>query len=249
MHQLSEILLEKQIDEEKLCELVPELETLKNCMQPPHHSLDVYQHTLIVVKSVDRIIRLKLAALLHDIAKPLVKTGDDTVAHFYGHEDRGSELSKVILERLHYDHEIIDDVAKIVKYHMHYNRYTETWSDRAVMKLYNKTQETMHWNILLAIADCGSDKVETHVEAVRRLTGFKDRVKFIKRERGRFHAQKDNLSPLNGHEILAIAEDRKEGSWIGQLLHILSNAVRNNEFDQNDKIAAEKVVRYWLEIH
>lgn len=249
MHKLVEILLENKIDEQRVCEIIPELNALKGCQQPPHHSLDVYQHTMIVVKNVDRIVLLKLAALLHDIAKPITKTGDDTVAHFYNHEVVGSDLSRAILKRLNFDQACIDDVAKIILYHMQYNRYNDTWSDRAVMKLYSKTADVMHWNMLLAVADCSSDKVETREHVTARMLQFQDRVKFIKEQRRRFHAQRDNLSPLNGHEILAIAGNRKEGPWIGQVLHILSNSVRNNKFAQNDKETAEKIVRYWLEIH
>jgi len=62
---------------------------------------------------------LKLAALLHDIAKPATKTiDDDGRARFLGHPLEGAACAAAILERLRFSKREIKLVALLVKYHL-----------------------------------------------------------------------------------------------------------------------------------
>lgn len=67
---------------------------------------------------------LCLAALLHDVAKPELKTTDKAgIDHFSGHPERGEEMAKQILRRLKFDNETIDRVKRLI--HWHDYRYSE----------------------------------------------------------------------------------------------------------------------------
>ncbi len=66
-----------------------------------------------------RAIMLKLAALLHDIAKPETKTIEDSGrARFFGHQDLGAGTAVQLLERLRFSGKELKLVETAVKYHL-----------------------------------------------------------------------------------------------------------------------------------
>jgi tRNA nucleotidyltransferase (CCA-adding enzyme) len=84
----------------------------------PYHSFNVGEHTMRVVCGVraDRVLRL--AALLHDIAKPKTKTVDENGrAHFYGHAKLGAKMAGEILRDLKFDNDTIRRVTHLIEYH------------------------------------------------------------------------------------------------------------------------------------
>ncbi len=77
--------------------ILPELEEGYEITQNKHHIYDCYQHSLLslayaVKKDFNKEVRL--ASLLHDIAKPRVKRGEGPEATFYGHEIVGAKMTK-----------------------------------------------------------------------------------------------------------------------------------------------------------
>ncbi|MEG0641945.1 MAG: HD domain-containing protein [Clostridium sp.] len=84
-----------------------------------YHNKDVFEHTLSVTALVPRKINLRLAAIFHDLGKPLCfKIDQDGVGHFYGHEKISYLLSKDILHRWGYDEKISNSVGLLVINHM-----------------------------------------------------------------------------------------------------------------------------------
>ncbi len=92
------------------------------CMDTPqaniHHAYSVGGHILKTMENIepDRILRFTM--LLHDIAKPLVKTTDEEgVDHFRGHQDKGAEVAEEVLKRLKCDNDTIRKVCELVRCH------------------------------------------------------------------------------------------------------------------------------------
>lgn len=83
---------------------------------------------------------LRYAILLHDSAKPDVKTIDKNgKAHFYGHDRLGAELSKKILRRLKFDNDTIRTVSHLIE--LHDTRYAEpgeTVRERTMRRAINR---------------------------------------------------------------------------------------------------------------
>lgn len=98
--------------------LIPEIKNMIGFDQRhPHHHLDVWNHTLLVVKNLDsKDLELNMSALLHDIGKPF-SYQDEEVRHFHGHAEVSYKMAKQILKRLRYDEEFIDRVAYLVRTH------------------------------------------------------------------------------------------------------------------------------------
>ena len=108
--------------------IFPEWDAMMECKQTtPHHFTDVGDHTIVAMEYIvknysdipkpDRRI-LCLSTLLHDIAKPVMKTtGPDGIDHFKGHPEKGEEMAVSVLQRLKYDNDTIRTVRKLVRYH------------------------------------------------------------------------------------------------------------------------------------
>lgn len=85
--------------------LIPELVELMRVEQPPqYHKFDVWQHTLETLKNLPSTadINLKIAALLHDIAKPQTKGYSEEKSRitFHNHDKVGAQIASSICHRL-----------------------------------------------------------------------------------------------------------------------------------------------------
>jgi poly(A) polymerase len=127
--------------------VVPEfMETVDVEQEAEFHHKDVFEHTLIVVSSVEADPILRKAAFFHDIGKPRTLVyehrctycgaksvrksagegecevcGGRTIPkkiHFYGHENVGATIARRAMRRLAYPKDDTDAVAHLVANHM-----------------------------------------------------------------------------------------------------------------------------------
>lgn len=99
--------------------IIPEVKTMIGFEQNnPYHIYDVYKHTLEVLKYVKPNKQTRLAALFHDIGKPVTYTVDEQgIGHFYGHQDKSVEIAKEIMKRLKYSKREIESVVHLISFH------------------------------------------------------------------------------------------------------------------------------------
>lgn len=84
----------------------------------PHHCYTVGEHMLHSMLAVSANRYLRLAMLLHDIAKPeKKKTDEQGIDHFHGHQEASEEMAKMILRRLKFDNETIRIVSRLIGFH------------------------------------------------------------------------------------------------------------------------------------
>jgi len=98
-----------------LLEMVPELSLSRGVEQSPYHHLDTFEHTLEVVRGVERelgearlgasvrgehVFGLRLAAALHDIAKPVTRGEVEGRVLFVSHDSLGARLVRKACRRL-----------------------------------------------------------------------------------------------------------------------------------------------------
>ncbi|WP_053057570.1 HDIG domain-containing metalloprotein [Rubrobacter aplysinae] len=127
--------------------VVPEfMETVDVSQDEEFHHKDVFEHTLMVVSSVEADPGLRKAAFFHDIGKPRTlvyehrctycgakstqktpeegdcpECGGRTLPkkiHFYGHENVGAKIARRAMNRLAYPKDATDAVAHLVVNHM-----------------------------------------------------------------------------------------------------------------------------------
>jgi poly(A) polymerase len=100
---------------------------------------------------------VKLAILLHDIAKPQTKTLEpDGRAHFFGHPTQGAEVAGNILQRLRFSNREIKMVQKMIESHL---RLWQMGGDqglpsrRAIYRYFRDTADVSVDIIFLTLAD------------------------------------------------------------------------------------------------
>src|SRR5207302_5490840 len=112
-----------------LVQLLPEFERAVGFDQESrYHDLSVDDHTFAVVQAAAEVgdaLRVRLAALFHDLGKPHVAwRGSDRRLHFYArhgrrdHAEVSSQLADAALRRLRYPNELRERVVRIVRFHM-----------------------------------------------------------------------------------------------------------------------------------
>ena len=103
--------------------VIPELEEGIGCEQGGAHAFDVFEHNLRTLQAAadkNHPTPLRMAALLHDIAKPATRRtgGKNKMYTFFGHEVVGAKMARKILNRLKYPREMTDLVVTFVRWHM-----------------------------------------------------------------------------------------------------------------------------------
>lgn len=99
--------------------ILPELDDAFGTLQNnPHHMYTVGEHIIHCMSNVRNDKALRIAALLHDIGKPLTRTTDEKgIDHFHGHVELSEEMALKILRRLKFDNDTITNVSRYIRYH------------------------------------------------------------------------------------------------------------------------------------
>ena len=125
----------------------PEFPALRLQIDEHHHHKDVYEHTLTVLDQAIEFeqarnsgaapdLTLRLAALLHDIGKPLTSALEPGgVVTFHHHDVVGAKLAAQAPEGAPLRQRDGRDVARLIELHLRFFGYTEgAWTDSAVRR-------------------------------------------------------------------------------------------------------------------
>lgn len=106
--------------------ILPEIEEGVGMAQSRHHIFPVYEHNILTLKNCPSTKwQVRLAALLHDVAKPRTRRIIDGIATFYNHEYIGAKMTQKIMDRLKFSTEDTKTVVNLVKNHMFYYQVDE----------------------------------------------------------------------------------------------------------------------------
>ena len=121
-------------DTNVLAAVSPDLAAQRGVPQNKVEGEDLWDHTLRAVDGAVRTpeARIRLAALLHDIGKPLTMAD----GRFLGHESVGAELADTLLEGWHWPVGERGRIVRLIRHHMF--GYQSSWSDAAVRRFIAK---------------------------------------------------------------------------------------------------------------
>lgn len=144
---------------------------------------DVFIHTLKVLSNVSKVTKdewIRWAALLHDIAKPIVKqwVPDNTgngIWTFYDHASAGVKIVDKIFKRLGLPTDArMELVKKLVNYHMHPTNLCDSEvTDSAVRRLLFNLGDDIDKLMIL----CNADMTTSHEDKRQR---FRDNYELLK---------------------------------------------------------------------
>jgi tRNA nucleotidyltransferase/poly(A) polymerase len=207
-----------------------------------YHHKDVFYHTLQVLDQISLFsdkLELKLAAVLHDIAKPKTKRfNKNTGWTFHGHEVIGERMSASILHRLKYPKDMIAYVQKLVRLHLRpMALVSEEVTDSAIRRLLFLAGNEFDDLMILCRADITSknpDKVKRYLKNYE-----------IVLEKALEVEKKDKLrefkSPVDGNEIMRLF-NIPPGPKVGQVKKIIEEAILSGEIPNEHDAAREYII-------
>ncbi len=200
--------------------IIPELLEGFGIGQNKHHIYEIYQHNLLSLEYACKkgfSFEVRVAALLHDIAKPRTKSGEGENASFYGHEIVGAKMAKKILENLKFPKKEIEKITKLVRYHLFYYNVDEVGEASVRRLLRNVGPDLIEELLQVRMSDrIGSGVPKAEPYKLRHLKYLLEKV------------VKDPISPkmlkVNGQTIMETLQIRP-GQKVGQILSIVLSYV------------------------
>ena len=191
---------------------LPEVPKLRLEVDEHHRHKDVYQHSLTVLGQavaleqrygLDQDLRLRLAALLHDIGKPKTRSllPDGRVA-FHHHDVVGAKLAKTRLRALRFPADVTGDVADLIGLHLRFHGFGDgDWTDSAVRRYVTDAGPQLLPRLhALTRADCTTRNKAKAQRLARDYDQLEQRIGELA-EREQLAAIKPDL---DGHEIMRL---------------------------------------------
>jgi len=218
--------------------IIPELLDGFGVGQNKHHIYEIYQHNLLSLEYACKkgfSFDVRMAALLHDIAKPKTKQGEGANSTFYNHEIVGAKMAKKILENLKFPRKEIEKITKLVRYHLFYYNVDEVGEASVRRLLRNVGQEDIEELLQVRQSDrIGSGVPKAEPYKLRHLKYLFEKV------------AKDPISPkmlkVNGQTIMETLQI-KPGPKVGQILSIILSYVLSDPAKNNRELLLTEIKR------
>jgi len=197
-------------------EFIPEIPALELEKDPIHHHKDVLAHTIAVVEKTSPTLRLRLAALFHDVGKPDTREFGPGGVSFHNHEVVGSRLAKRRMGELRYPKAVIDDVSELVFLHMRPHTYKMGWTDSAVRRYVRDAGPLLEDLNKLVRSDVTTRNLKLARQISRRIDELEDRIEELRQQE-----ELDALrSPIDGNQVMRHL-GLEAGPQVGEIMDML----------------------------
>lgn len=185
--------------------VLPEVEPMRVTQQPAPHRFRVLEHSLRAVAGADFVVArpqalvpfgeelathlgetlaggvgrgdlLKLAALLHDVAKPETRRVVNGRVRFFEHDVRGAIRSRAIGERLRLPGDVVGALERLVRHHLRPLHLAGAGqvTPRARYRFYRDLGPETRDLLLLALVDAAAVRGESPLAVWRRAALIRD---------------------------------------------------------------------------
>ncbi|MGB5811983.1 MAG: HD domain-containing protein [Polyangiales bacterium] len=211
----------------------PELLEQVGCAQNKWHAYDVWNHTMRVLDESEGGPIERVAALLHDVAKPRTRAHSDKTHDwtFYNHERVGADMAANWLRTYKFSNEERETIVGLVRNHL--ICYEPDWSDAAVRRFIKRV---------------GADHIEAllrlgHADALGKGRDVAEELAALTELRARIDAQVEQGSALttrdlavDGNDIIS-ALDGQAGPIVGKVLReLLERVLDDPSLNTRDKL-------------
>lgn len=218
-------------DLELLGKILPAIKAVEGFDQhSPHHSMDVFDHSMVVLDHTKKDLITRLAALFHDAGKPETFFLDDKGhGRFFGHEKVSADILGKSLRDLKYPKDIISRSKALIERHMD---SANTYTKKSVRKLIRRLGE----EDTLRLFDLQrADKLATNNKDLTNIDSAKKIYQDLLKEE--FIRDRKDLA-VDGNDLKALGF--KEGKIISKILREVENLILNDKLT-NDR---DKILHY-----
>lgn len=187
------------LSETKLSDqFLPELNAMSLEQDPIHTHKDVLVHTIAVVANTRPELQVRLAALMHDIAKPATRAIGDHGVSFHHHEVVGAKMTKKRMKALKFSKELIENVSQLVFLHLRIHTYAMGWTDSAVRRYVRDAGDLLDDLNHLQRCDCTTRNKRRAQELSNRMDDLESRIE----ELGKQEELKKIKPHLDGAQVM-----------------------------------------------
>ena len=198
-----------------------------------YHHKDIFYHTLEVVDDAAQLsdkLDLRLAALVHDIAKPKTRRLSKSKGYtFYGHDDVGARMLKGISSHMKFSNSTRDYIAKLTALHLRpISLAKKDVTDSAIRRLIVDAGEEIDDLMKL----CRADITTKNPKNITKYLGNFDRVEKRMNEVIEIDKLKAFQSPVRGDEIMKMF-DLDPGKEVGKIKTMVEDAIISGEISND----------------
>ncbi len=214
-------------------EFLPELKALQLEQDPIHQHKDVLAHTIAVVAKTRPELRVRLAALLHDVGKPKTRSVGPGGVSFHHHEVVGARMAEERLRALRFPSEVVEDVARLVYLHLRVHTYSMGWSDKAVRRYVRDAGPLLEPLNHLVRQDCTTRNKAKARALNRRIDELEERIAQL-----RAQEELDMIRPpLDGRQVMQFL-GIEPGPLVGEALdHLLEIRLDEGPIEESEAYA------------
>ncbi len=211
----------------------PELLEQVGCEQNQWHAYDVWNHTMRVLDESEGDPIERMAALLHDVAKPRTRARSDKTEDwtFYHHERVGADMAERWLRDYKFSNRERELIVGLVRHHL--ICYSNEWTDAAVRRFMKRV---------------GPDNVEPllrlgEADALGKGRNVEEELEALKELRSRIDEQIEQGGALTTQDLAIDGTDVVEhleggpGPVVGQVLReLLERVIEDPSLNTRDKL-------------
>ncbi|MEC7827308.1 MAG: HDIG domain-containing metalloprotein [Actinomycetota bacterium] len=222
-------------------EHLPELPALRLEQDPIHRHKDVLTHTIAVTSQSPSRLRVRLAALFHDVGKPRTRSYEHGGVTFRHHEAVGARMTRKRMPKLGYQEDLTADVAQLVFLSGRFKGYTDGWSDSAVRRYARDGGALLGDLNDLVRSDCTSRNPRRVAALHEALNDLEQRIAELARE----EAVKAERPEVDGDRVIAHL-GIEPGPVVGRALTFLLD-LKRSEGDLGETAVLERLDIWWAE--
>lgn len=210
MNENISLLNKADIKNGKLVNLIPEFYELKEVIENNdwHNNETVFDHTLSALNNLENIVRnsrkeikqalneiiednsrmnlLKIAVLLHDIAKKETIVSSNGLTFCPNHEIKGAEKARGILKRFNLSKKESKIITDIIKYHYSIHEIIILEDKQLFQKEYEKFKQKFSNIYLELILLAFADNINSHLKKTKPAE-FRQEINFYAKELKSYH--------------------------------------------------------------
>ena len=232
--------------------IFPFVKELKQVPPNPHHHLDLFHHSVEVVRQIQniydnssddvkehmdmvdfggfpRLAHLKFAGFMHDIGKFSTWAIIDGRHRFIKHDDVGAKIAEHFLKDMHFSNKQVTYLKEMIKYHIYPSSVMASpeITDKIMMRFVRRMTDNAIDVIILAMADRLSAQGP---EITLQIT--KNNIDSLSRLMNFYLEKRSTLEPLpvllDGNEIMKIL-NIKPSKKLGKIVDALHDAQLNGD--------------------